>query len=413
MYMCCYFIILVCLKIDIMKELVELSEKQVELVPTRFTREFISLLKKKDRMTGITGSRGTGKTTLLLQYMRQSGHRRESLYISLDDLYFTSYRLLDVADEFVKTGGRFLFIDEVHHYKNWSIELKLIYDRYPELKVTFTGSSMLHMKQGLADLSRRAVIWPLPGLSLREYINLTEAMDFPVFTLTEILKDHIAASRSIWSRIKPIQKFREYLQEGYFPYFLENRETYHIKLKETINKSLESDLPYIIEIDYAYIDKLRQLLFIISESVPFKPNIQKLSERIGLGKNTLKLYLHYLNQAGLIMALYKEGKGISLLTKPEKIYLHHPNLMYCLNPQHTNMGTIRETFFANQLHFKNTVNYTDRGDFLINRKWIFEIGGKSKSDAQIRNIPEAYLALDDIETGFKNQIPLWLFGFLY
>ncbi|MCX6271322.1 MAG: AAA family ATPase [Bacteroidetes bacterium] len=364
-------------------------------------------------MIGIKGGRGTGKTTLLLQYAKIISPEIRKIYISLDDIYFSEIKLPELADEFVKTGGTLMLIDEVHRHRNWSQELKNIYDRYPELKVIFTGSSMLHLTEKTADLSRRAVIYNLPGFSLREYINITSQTSFQPFLLQEILSDHLKISKLIREQVKPIQKLHEYLEYGYYPFFLESLESFPLKLRETINVVLEAEIPYLTGIERTNIDKLKQLLYIISVSVPFKPNIQRLSERTGMGKNTLKAYLHYLNEACIIHLLYSEKEGISLLTKPEKIYLHHPNLQHCIASSHADLGNIRESFFLNQVSQNHTVSYPEAGDFLVDGNFLFEIGGKNKGSDQIRNINNSWLALDDIETGLNNSIPLWLFGFLY
>lgn len=396
-----------------MRELIELSNSLIEQIDTRYIREYIKYVDWNNRLIGIKGSRGVGKTTLLLQYIKINLPEEKVIYITLDDLYFTENKLIDFADDFVKNGGKYLFIDEVHHYKNWSIELKLIYDRYKDIKIVFTGSSILHLSKSKADLSRRAVMYKMPGLSLREYININSKHNFESYSLYDIIENHQKFAKKIWTKIKPIEKFNEYIKTGYYPYFLENKGTYLYKLAEVINLIIEADLPYITEISYNSIDKLKQLLYIIATSVPFKPNIQKISERIGMGKNTLKLFINYLNDAEVITTLYSNKKGISLLTKPEKIYLNHPNIMYALAPQNTDIGNIRETFFLNQLKQSHQVYYPEKGDFLVDSKYLFEVGGKSKTTRQIKNFKNAFLALDGIETGYKNQIPLWLFGFLY
>lgn len=393
--------------------LYEISAKLKSSVKVDFVRKIIEKFNEPDRMVGIKGARGVGKTTLLLQYMKLNQNDHETLYISLDDLYFTENSFLDTADAFVKNGGSVLLVDEVHHYENWAKELKNAYDRYPELKIIFTGSSMLRMESSQGDLSRRAVIYSMQGLSLREYIQYSGGPEFPVFSLPQILDDHQHMAEMVWTRIKPIQKFNEYLQYGYFPFASENRTTYPLRLKEIINVILEADLPYMAEIDYSKIDKIKQLLYIISRSVPFKPNIIKLAERTGIARNTLKNYLHYLADAGLILMIYTNSKGISMLTKPEKIYMSNPNLLFALGDPGMNKGNVRETFFVNQLSVDHSVKYPKQGDFMIDDKYIFEIGGKNKDQSQIKDIENAFLALDDLESGSLNRIPLWLFGFLY
>jgi predicted AAA+ superfamily ATPase len=391
----------------------EISARAAELASDKHIREQIKWLDQPDRLIGIKGSRGVGKTTLLLQYAKLRLQSKPFLYVSLDNLYFSENRLFDLADDFSKNGGKYFLIDEVHRYPDWSVELKNIYDSLPDLKIIYTGSSLLHLIKGRADLSRRSITYTLPGLSLREYISFSEGIEFPAYSLTEIIKRHVEIARTIWTKIKPVKKFNEYIETGYFPFFLEGKENYQIRLREVINQVLESDLPFAAKISYYNIHKLKQLLYIISESAPFKPNIEKLSERIGISKNTLKDYLHYMNDALLIKLLYRDSKGISQLTKPEKIYMFHPNLMSAISGSQVNKGNARETFFYNQVSINHQVNYTESGDFLIDNSLVFEIGGKNKTGKQIAGLADSYLVLDNIETGNKKEIPLWLFGFLY
>lgn len=392
---------------------IELSERTIESVDTRYTRNQISLLRQPERLIGIKGSRGVGKTTLLLQYAKSNLEIGTRLYISLDNPFFAKNNLPEFVDEYIKNGGKHLLLDEVHHYKDWSASLKHIYDNYKDLHIIYTGSSLLHLTKGRADLSRRSMLNTLNGLSLREYINLTKGTDFPAYSLDEILSGHMAISRSINEKVKPVKEYNDYNQVGYYPFFLENRNTYHFKLMEIINQVIESDLPLVANINYSNVSKMKQLLQIIAESVPYKPNLEKLGGLTGLSINTLKDYLYYLNEAMLISLLRSDKKGISKLAKPEKIYLHHPNLMFCLATENANQGSIRESFFFNQVKALFEVGYTDKGDFSVGKKYIFEIGGKNKKYRQIANIGNSYIAADDLETGFKNTIPLWLFGFLY
>jgi predicted AAA+ superfamily ATPase len=391
----------------------DFSARVVEMVKVTNIRPQIEWLKQNERLIGIKGSRGVGKTTLLLQYAKTLLKNDSFVYISLDNLYFTENSLLNFADEFYKNGGKVLLIDEVHHYPNWSLELKNIYDLFPDLKVVYTGSSLLHLSKGLSDLSRRSVVYNLPGLSLREFINFSTKLNLAPISLDEILTDHESVAKHIWKETKPIKWFNQYINHGYYPFFLEGIDNYHHKLNGVILQILESDLPYISGVSYSNINKLKQLLYVISESVPFKPNIEKLSERIGISKNTLKDYLHYLNDALLISMLYSDSKGISRLTKPDKIYLHNTNLMFALANTSSNTGNERETFFYNALSAKHAVSYTQKGDFLIDGRYTFEVGGKNKSHKQIEGVENAYLAIDGIDTGYGNQIPLWLFGFIY
>ncbi len=391
----------------------ELSEKAIEFTSVDYVRSQISYLLQPDRMIGIKGSRGVGKTTLLLQFAKLHLNNQNKIYISLDNPYFAKSNLPEFVDDFVKNGGEYLLLDEVHHYPNWSLALKIIYDNYPRLKVAYTGSSMLHLTRGRADLSRRAVLYTLHGLSLREYINLTENKNFPTISLIDILENHIEISKNVIAGVKPIQHYNDYIKTGYYPFFLENRQTYLIKLMEIVNQIIEADLPLVVKINHANINKIKHLLQIISESVPFKPNLEKISSQIEVSKNTLKEYLLYMEEAMLIALLKSDKKVNTNLSKPEKVYLNHPNLMFCLANENSNQGNIRECFFLNQLQTNHQVSYSEVGDFLVNKKYIFEIGGKNKTYKQIADLDNSFIAADDIEIGHKHTIPLWLFGFLY
>jgi len=396
-----------------LSKFVELSERAIESVNCHVVRPQIELLKQNERLIGIKGSRGVGKTTLLMQFAKTHLSGKNRLYISLDNPYFAKNDLFGFVDEFVKNGGEYLLLDEVHHYPTWSLTLKNIYDSFNALKIIYTGSSLLHLSMGRADLSRRSVTYTLHGLSLREYINFTENMDFKPVSLSEILSNHQEISKEIIAKVKPIQKYNEYNSNGYYPFFLENRENYSLKLMEIINQIIETDLPFLAKISYANINKLKQLLQLIAESVPFKPNLEKIGSQVEISKNTLKDYLYYLQDALLISLLKSNKKGDSGLSKPEKIYLFHPNLMACLTNDNANIGNIRESFFLNQLQTKHKVNYSEISDFLVDDKFTFEIGGKNKKYKQIADLENSFIAADDIEIGYKSTIPLWLFGFLY
>lgn len=367
-----------------------------------------------DKLIGITGARGVGKTTFLISHIKDSLKSSDkALYISLDDLYFSKNNLLDTTDEWVKRGGTHLFLDEVHKYENWSQELKNIYDRYKNLKVIFTGSSALHLYRGSADLSRRAVLYNMNGFSFREYLNVITKKDFRVYSLDEILSNHENICKEIISKVKPFEYFDDYLKYGYYPFFMESTITYNKKLLNTINLILEIDLPHIKNVDVKYIHKLKKLLYIVATSVPYQPNISKLSSEIEVARNTIMLYLNYLEDSKILSLLHTHSEGDSYLSKPEKVYLHHPNLMYAINGNNINLGTVRETFFLNQLKNIYPVSFSKSGDFIIDNKNIFEVGGKNKNFKQLKDVPNSFVAADMIELGFGNKIPLWLFGFLY
>jgi len=397
-----------------MDTLFEKSYRKRENVSLRFIRSIMDDIQWNNRLIGIKGARGIGKTTLLLQYMKQFLPNDTSvLYVSLDNIWFTEHKLIELIDDFVKRGGKHLLVDEVHKYSNWSQELKNAYDDYPELKIVFTGSSLLEILNARADLSRRAVVYSMQGLSFREYLNLCLLEEFPRYSLPEILENHHEISSKILKNIKPLQYFSDYLKRGYYPFSFEMNELYDSQLEEVINLILEIELPLLRGVDISYITKLKQLLLVIAESSPFTPNVHKLSVNIGINRATLLSYLHYLREANLTKHLYKDSFGVSKLQKPDKIFLENTNLAYVLAEKYANMGNLRECFFFNQLDYLHKVECPEKGDFLIDKKYTFEIGGKNKNFRQIHALENAYIAADDIEYGFDNKIPLWMFGFLY
>jgi hypothetical protein len=398
-----------------MDNLIQFSAARINSVDTSFKRYLNSEINWSNRLIAITGARGVGKTTFLLQYINENlmDTPDEVIYVNLDDLYFSKNTIVDFADDFTKRGGKYLFLDEVHKYKNWSQEIKNIYDYFPELKIVITGSSALDIYKGKVDLSRRAILYKMTGLSFREFIELKYKQVFPQLSLEEILNRPSKSIRNIVLRIKPIKLFEEYIQYGYYPFFNEDESDFHIRLKQVVNHVLDSDLPSTERIDFNAVHNLRKLLSILTEIVPYKPNILKLSKQVGISRETLIRYLYLLERADLLMLLQTTTRGISKMNKPEKIYLNNSNLFYSLANNHINMGSIRETFFYNQLKVKHQISYSTAGDFLVDNKYTFEIGGKNKTHKQIAGINNAYIAADNIEYSHQNRIPLWLFGFLY
>lgn len=390
------------------------SAAKVAGVPTGFKRYLHDQVHWTDRLIIIKGARGVGKTTMLLQHIKETyGTTEAVLYVSLDDIWFSENKLVDLADHFVNLGGKALFLDEVHKYPNWSQEVKNIYDDHPDLKLVLTSSSALHIFSGKADLSRRAMVYELNELSLREFIVLRENINLSAVRLNDILDNHLEASLEITRKIKPIKALKAYYSLGSYPYFLENPDNYQIRLQNSINTTLETDLPAILNIDYNSVIKLKKLLYVIATSVPFKPNIAKLSEKTGIARDTLLRYLHHLSEAHLIHLLHSEQQGISYLTKPDKLFLYNCNLLEAITGNKADPGTLRETFFLNQLSATNNVTMPAKGDFLVDGHYLFEVGGKSKTGRQIKNQANAYIAADDIEVGHHHKIPLWLFGMLY
>ena len=397
-----------------MDTLFEKSYRKTEGISLDFVRSIMDDIRWDMRLTCIRGARGVGKTTLLLQYLKRNFPKDTSaLYVSLDNIWFSGNRLIELIDSFVKKGGKYLFADEVHKYPNWSQELKNAYDDYPELKIVFTGSSLLEILNARADLSRRAVVYRMQGLSFREYLNMKLSENFPSYSLQDILENHRDISSIILKKVKPLQYFHQYLETGYYPFSFEMKDLYYSQLEEIIALILELELPALRGVEISHTAKLKQLLLAIAESAPFTPNIQKLSEQVGINRATLVSYLHYLQETDLTKHLYKDSSGMSKLQKPDKIFLENTNLAYVLAAHRANTGNLRESFFLNQLSYKHKVEYSEKGDFLVDKKYIFEIGGKSKNNRQIYSISDAYIAADNIEYGVDNKIPLWMFGFLY
>lgn len=398
-----------------MDKLFQYSASRINDVDLGFKRYLWDKINWKNRLTVITGARGVGKTTMLLQYIRENlnTNPEEVIFVSLDDLYFSKNTIVDFADAFVKRGGKYLFLDEIHKYRNWSPEIKNIYDYFADLKIVITGSSALDIFKGAADLSRRAVLHKMHGLSFREFIHLKYKHNLPVLKLEDVLMNPSAHILPALEIIKPIKLFEEYLFSGYYPFFTEDEQTFHERLKQTVNQVLEVDLPSVENIDFGAVHHLRKLLSVISEVVPFKPNISSLSLKIGVSRETLLKYLFLLDRAGLLLLLRSQTQGISQMNKPEKIFLNNTNLMFALSHAQVNPGTIRETFFFNQLAANKKVAYTEKGDFFVDGKYTIEIGGRRKSQKQLAGVSNAFIAADDIEYAHGNKIPLWLFGFLY
>ncbi|UZD23908.1 AAA family ATPase [Algoriphagus halophytocola] len=340
-----------------------------------------------------------------------AGREEQSLYVSLDHIWFATHSLVDLADQFSKQGGVLLVLDEVHKYPNWSREIKNIYDFYPELNLIFTGSSLLEIFNASADLSRRAFIYQMTGLSFREYVNLEKGLRIPKISLEEIFTNHIALATEISSQIRPLQFFPSYLENGYYPFYRDFGDFTAQQISAVVNLILEVELPQLRKFDIAYVPKIKQLLSIISDSVPFIPNVSKLSQKIGINRTTLLTYLNYLHESKLTTNLYSSSTGISLLQKPEKLYLENTNLAFALG-NNVDVGNLRETFFLNQLSHNHSVTLPVESDFIIDQRWKVEVGGRNKDLPKANSIDD-FIAADGIEVGFGKKIPLWLFGYLY
>ena len=376
-----------------------------------YKRYLFSKIDFSEKLIGIIGARGVGKTTLLLQYLKENSlSLNKKLYISAEFLEYSSLKLFDFAEEFEKKGGELLVIDEIHKYPNFEQELKLIYDTL-NLQTVFTGSSAIKLEHSKGDLSRRAVIYKMNSLSFREFIELKTGKEFNSFGLEEILQNHIQIAFDIISKIKPFEFFEEYLKFGAYPFYFENKTNYYLKLQESINATIEFDLPFIFDIKPINTIKLKKLVYLICSSEPYELNITKLAQKIEINRNTLYQYLYYLAKGDVFKLLDSKTRGDSIFVKPQKVYLNNPNLNYCYC-EIQKIGAIRETFFANQL-FEYKLLYPNRGDFLVDDKYLFEIGGLNKTNKQIKDLENSYVVMDDLEVGDGNKIPLWLFGFLY
>jgi uncharacterized protein len=396
-----------------MQKLISQFYEKYASVQTDLVRDFMHTIDWNNRFIGIKGSRGVGKTTLLLQYIRLHFEPNKSvLYVSLDHFYFLENTLYDLVSDFYKKGGLFIAIDEVHKYPNWAIEIKNIYDDMPQLRLVFTGSSLLHIQQAKADLSRRVVVYNMPGLSFREFIQFETKIKWDSYTLKELLENPVAISMGIVQKVKPLQYFEQYLDYGYYPFYIENKKSFHQKLSEVILTVLEVDIPQYASIPVANSVLLKKLLSVISNSVPFKPNMNAISERSGISLNTMKNYLKLLHDAQILNLLYVEDKGINSLGKPEKIFLNNASLLNNLGID-ADKGNSRETFFLNQVQHQYPVFASSKVDFKVDGSYEFEIGGRNKKQKQIKGIPNAFVVQDNIEIGTDSTIPLWLFGFLY
>ncbi len=412
-----------------LEELFIKSRDFININNQEYKRYFVTTKQLEHRLSIIIGSRGIGKTTTVAQYISENYKDNEALYVNLDDIENTSkYTMTQIAEEFVLNGGKLLCFDEIHKYENWSAELKNIYDRFDKLKIVATGSSALQINKGSHDLSRRAIIYNMVGMSFREFLELHHGYKFDVVTLENIVLNHIEIATKIKNTIeknnhKIIPLFKDYLKHGYYPYFLSmpNEILFFQTLQQNINVSIESDLLNIYpKLNGNSIKKIKMLLSVIIKSVPFEPKMSELKKAADIKDDrTLKDYLSKLDDAGLIKLLMQNSLKMKTFDKPEKIFLANPNLMYTKEPD---IGNLRETFFVNQLdnYYKNKQSLNDKGifsstkgDFYCEEKYTFEVGGKNKSFNQIKDLPDSYIASDDLEVGIGNKIALWLFGFLY
>lgn len=386
--------------------LIEFMEGQLKQTVSTFHRYMFDQISWESRMFGLVGPRGVGKSTMILQYIKAHRDERRMFYIGADHLYFSSHTLVETVDEFAKEGGEQIFIDEIHKYENWSRELKQIYDSHPDVKVGFTGSSVLDIYKGFSDLSRRAPVFMMQGLSFREYLQLFHNIEVPVYTLKDVLNlKAVVADVS-----HPLPLFRDYLQRGYYPF--SGDSDFELRLRQVINQTMEVDIPQYANMNASTGRKLKKLLAVIAKSVPFKPVMDSLAAVVGVSRNVLPDYFLYMEQAGMIGQLRDDTGGIRGVGKVDKVYLDNTNMAYLLGGDATDVGNIRETFFYNQMRVVSDVISSRISDFEIDGK-TFEVGGKNKGKKQLSDAKEGYVVKDDIEFGSANIIPLWAFGLLY
>lgn len=388
-----------------MEKLYELFYSKLDETPIGFFRYLHHRINWSNRMIAILGERGVGKTTLILQKIKQDGVEH-TLYFSADNVYFGQHSLFDTANEFYRKGGQRLYIDEIHKYPMWSTELKMIYDYCPQLQVVITGSSILDLYKGIADLSRRIISYTLVGLSFREYLAMTKGIDLPPVSFEDILRHKVTFPAGE----RPLALFDDYLKTGYYPFW--NETDYATRLNNVINQTLENDIPTYAKMNVATSRKLKQLLFIISQSVPFKPNYTEIGAAMECDRGTVADLAYYLEKARLLMSLRHQEDGMKNYGKPEKIYLGNTNLIYALSEGKPEVGNLRETFFLSQMQVNQEVYASKAADFIINGK-TFEVGGKNKGKKQIIGVNNAFVVKDDSEYGYENTIPLWHFGMGY
>ena len=398
-----------------MDALFRIYARLLEETDCSFRRYLYDQIDWEERLIGIKGAKGVGKTTLLLQHIKLSfDDWSKAFYVSLDNLWFSDHTLLELVEYLYTHGVTHVFLDEVHRYLTWIREIKNIYDSYPTLHIVFTGSSLLEIDQAEADLSRRLRMYQLHGLSFREYLSINNVLQLPVLSLENILTNHLQTAADIVVKLKILPLFEKYLQEGYYPFFLETASTdsYYERLQKVITTVIDNDISAVEDISYETLQKTKRLLSILAETVPYTPNISSLCETVSTTRNQLIKLLILLERAALIRMLHAEDKNLKAIGKPEKILFNNSNLMLALKQQ-SDTGTIRESFFTAMLSHSHSVHYPKRGDVIVDRHYLFEIGGKNKGFSQIRDIPDSFVAADEIETGFGNKIPLWVFGLMY
>ena len=387
--------------------------RKIAKVDLKFKRYLYSQINWKARMIGIKGARGVGKTTMLLQHILDNYEDiDQTLYVSLDDLWFASHNLMELVDWADRHGISRLYLDEVHRYKSWSETLKNIYDNYPDMGIVYTSSSLLAIDNAKVDLSRRQTPYTLYGLSFREFLDFEDVAHISPIPIETLLRDHVKQAMKITKNLKVTPLFEAYLKHGYYPFYREVGDDFPIRLREIVSLVIENDLPAVENISYETLLKVRRLLMIISEHVPFEPNMSELWKQLSTNNELGLRMLYSLDKAQILSLLTSKTKSYKYLSKPDKIFLNNPNLMHTLCPT-VEIGNERETFFNSQMSVAHEVKFPQKGDFLVNDRYLFEVGGKNKTFDQIKDIPDSFLAVDETEVGFSNRIPLWMFGMTY
>ena len=387
--------------------------RKIAKVDLRFKRYLYSQINWKARIISIKGARGTGKTTMLLQHILENYEDiDQTLYASLDNLWFATHSLMELVDWADRHGISRLYLDEVHRYELWPQSLKNIYDDYPDMSIVYTSSSLLVLDNATVDMSRRQTPYTLYGLSFREYLELEGIFKTEAISLDDVLMHHVKKAMNIVGRIKVAPLFEAYLSHGYYPFYRESLEDFPSRLRETVTVVIDSDLPAVENVTYETLQKTKKLLMIISEHVPFEPTMSELWRQLSTDNESGLKMLYALDKAQVLALLTAKTNNYKSLSKPDKIFLSNPNLMHVLCPK-VDKGNERETFFISQLRVLHDVRYPKQGDFLIDNKFLFEVGGKNKTFEQIADVPNSYLAVDDTEVGSGCRIPLWMFGFLY
>ncbi len=395
--------------------LVKIFQRKLSATPMSFFRYLYPMIDWNDTLIGIKGPKGCGKSTLLLQHIKEAFKGKDiekALYVSLDNLWFSTHDVIEVVDYHYTHGGTHIFIDEIHYYKHWQTLLKNISDDYPGLHVAYTGSSMLQMESSEGDLSRRLAMYEMRGLSFREFLEYEGILQLPTFTLEQLLAEHVSIAMDICDKTKILEHFKKYLEVGYYPFYKSVHHGYYQRLQSVANQVIEVDYPIVDDITMSTIRKTKKLLMLLAERAPQLPKMNELYKELETDRNQGLKMLYALQRGGLLLLLSDNAKSPDNLSRPDKIYINNSTMMYALSPR-VDTGTLRETFFMNQLSQRHEVRYPKAGDFLVDRKYLFEVGGKSKTFDQIKDIPDSYLAVDNTEMGHRNRIPLWMFGLLY